>query len=89
MLAKENETPELKAAQTKLMGILEASRLKTSSTNLYEHVVAVVDFLVRNYPRDALIKFEEVSYLLKNGDYKLLEEFLQTCDTRHYARHDA
>ena len=68
------------------MDILESSRLQTSSTNLYEHVVNVVDFIVRNYPRQALERFEEVSYLIKQGDKAKLEKFLQTQDCRDYAR---
>lgn len=27
-----------------------------------------MDFLVVNYPNDAISKFEEVSYLIKHGD---------------------
>ena len=46
----------------------------------------VTDFLVRNYPREAIEKFEEVSYLIKNGDKAKLEKFLLTQDCRDYAR---
>ena len=67
---------EIKNASTKLMSVLESSRLTSSNKNLYEHCVAVVDFLVRNYPRDAIEKFEEVSYLIKQGDKQKLEAFL-------------
>lgn len=81
-------TPELKQAQAKLMKILDASRFATSSKTLFEHVVAVVDFLVRNYPNQAIEKFEEVSYLIKHGDKEKLKQFLLTQDCRDYARPD-
>ena len=71
-----SETAQMKQAQTKLMTILESSRLMSSNKNLYEHVISVVDFLVRNYPKDAIEKFEEVSYLIKHGDKQKLETFL-------------
>jgi len=37
-----------------------------------------LDFIVVNYPNEALLKFEEVSYLLKSGDTKKLHKFLST-----------
>lgn len=69
------------------MTILESQHHKNTSSNLYEHVVQVMDFLVQNYPREALEKFEEVSYLLKQGDNQKLKQFLLTEDNRKYARH--
>lgn len=46
--------------------------------NLYDHIVDVMDFLVTNYPTEAITKFEEVSYLIKKGDEALLKQFLRT-----------
>ena len=46
-----------------------------------------MDFLVTNYPTEAINKFEEVSYLIKNGDETLLKKFLRTEVSRRYAAH--
>jgi hypothetical protein len=54
---------------------------------LYEHVIDVMDFLVINYPDEALEKFEEVSYLIKLGSIEKLEQFLCTEDRRTYSQH--
>lgn len=45
---------------------------------MYDHIVEVMDFLVINYPHDAILKFEEVSYLIKQGDEAKLKQFLST-----------
>lgn len=46
-----------------------------------------MDFLVTHYPAEAILKFEEVSYLIKNGDEALLKRFLKTEVSRRYAAH--
>jgi len=46
-----------------------------------------MDFLVVNYPTDALSKFEEVSYLIKQGDEAKLRQFLKTAENKRYAAH--
>jgi hypothetical protein len=44
----------------------------------------IFKLLVRHYPNDALAKFEEVSYLLKNSDSINIEKFLRIKDIRNY-----
>jgi len=44
-----------------------------------------MDFLVVNYPNDALSKFEEVSYLIKQGDEAKLKHYLKTVESKRYA----
>jgi hypothetical protein len=46
-----------------------------------------MDFLVVNYPGDAINKFEEVSYLIKLGDEVKLKLFLKTFESKRYAAH--
>ncbi len=46
-----------------------------------------MDFLVINYPNDAILKFEEVSYLIKLGDEAKLKQFLCTQVKKRYAAH--
>jgi len=48
-----------------------------------------MDFLVVNYPNDALIKFEEVSYLIKHGDHNKLYQFLRSSAKKYNAHHDS
>jgi hypothetical protein len=57
--------------------------------NLYDHIIEVMDFLVVNYPNDALIKFEEVSYLIKHGDHNKLHQFLRSSAKKYNAHHDS
>jgi len=54
--------------QDQLRQLLISSKRSDQLKNLYDHIVDVMDFLVIHYPRDAITKFEEVSYLIKNGD---------------------
>lgn len=46
-----------------------------------------MDFLCVNYPDEAIVKFEEVSYLIKQNDEAKLRQFLKTQDVRRYAAH--
>ena len=87
LYAKDHIPGQLIKEQEKLKNLLESSRHASSSKNLYEHVIDVMDFLVVNYPFEALEKFEEVSYLIKQGSIEKLEKFLCTEDRRNYARH--
>lgn len=57
--------------------------------NLYDHLIDIMDFLVVNYPQDALHKFEEVSYLIKENDPVKLQKFLRTQVDLQYARNNA
>ena len=54
--------------QDALRQLLINSKRADQLKNLYDHIIEVMDFLVVNYPQDALCKFEEVSYLIKEGD---------------------
>jgi len=46
-----------------------------------------MDFLVINYPNDAILRFEEVSYLIKGGDEVKLKQFLKTHESKRYSAH--
>ena len=54
--------------QDNLRQLLISSKNSNQLKNLYDHIIDVMDFLVVNYPNDAITKFEEVSYLIKQGD---------------------
>jgi hypothetical protein len=54
--------------QDQLRQLLINSKRNDQLKNLYDHIIDVMDFLVVNYPQDAISKFEEVSYLIKQGD---------------------
>jgi len=56
---------------------------------LYDHLTDVIDQLVMHYPDQALLKFEEVSYLLKNRDTIKIEEFIKTQVTQLYSLPDS
>ena len=62
----------------RLKQVLTEAKHKTQMKNLYDHIVEVMDFLIVNYPNDALVKFEEVSYLIKQQDEHKLHRFLRT-----------
>jgi hypothetical protein len=64
--------------QDNLRNLLINSKRSDQIKNLYDHIVEVMDFLVINYPHDAILKFEEVSYLIKLGDEAKLKQFLST-----------
>ena len=68
-----------------LINLKNEQKLKS----LYDHIIEVLDFLVVNYPTEALRKFEEVSYLVKLNDHNKLHKFLSTEVNRYYARKDA
>jgi len=70
-----------------LRKLLIDSKRADSIKNLYDHIVDVMDFLVVNYPTDAIKRFEEVSYLIKKGDETKLKQFLKTCESKRYAAH--
>ena len=83
---------QLMKQQEKLKTILENSKENSiensaaPSRNLFEHVVDVMDFLIINYPREAIEKIEEVSFAIKQGDINQLNRFLLTEDKRPYAK---
>lgn len=58
-----------------------------SNTSIYEHVVKVIDRIVQSCPDRAIERFEEISYLIKNSDELVLEEFVRCHEERKYAQH--
>ena len=73
--------------QQDLVKLLRDSKAEASMKNLHEHIVEVVDRIVMSCPDKAIECFEEVSYLIKNGDKVKLEEFIRVNDKRDYAVH--
>ena len=75
-------------AQQDLRQLLRDSKSASALQNLYDHIVDVVDKIVQYCPDKAIESFEEISYLVKQGDRVKLEEFIKTRETRDYAVHD-
>ena len=71
-------------ARADLNKVLKA---KHSGTNIYDHIVKVVDRIVQSCPDRAIERFEEISYLVKNSDEIDLEEFVRCHEDRKYAQH--
>ena len=85
--AKEHLDPlpgQLLKAQADLSTVLKGAKPESGSGNLHEHIIKVLDKLVATCPDRALERFEEVSYLLKNGDKLALEDFIKTAENRDY-----
>ena len=55
--------------------------------NIYDHVVQVIDRIVRSCPDKAVERFEEISYLVKQHNQSRLESFVRCFDKRDYACH--
>ena len=88
-IKKEFVPSQLIKQHDKLRIMLTNQKNESKLKSLYDHIIDVLDFIVVNYPNEALLKFEEVSYLLKSGDTKKLHKFLSTEVQRQYARNDA
>ena len=73
--------------QQDLAQLLRDSKAESQITSLYDHIVTVVDRIVMSCPDKAIEVFEEVSYLIKNGDRLKLEEFIRVNDKRDYSVH--
>jgi len=68
-LTKDSLVPgALVREQDQLRQLLINAKRNDQLKNLYDHIIDVMDFLVVNYPNDAINKFEEVSYLIKSAD---------------------
>ena len=52
----------------KLQKVLQEAKSKKFMGNLYEHVLDVINHIVKYTPEKAIERFEEISYLLKNKD---------------------
>ena len=77
-IKKEFVPSQLIKQHDKLRVMLTNQKNESKLKSLYDHIIDVLDFIVVNYPNEALLKFEEVSYLLKSGDTKKLHKFLST-----------
>ena len=53
-------------------------------TDLYQHLVEVVNHIVMHCPDKGLDQFEEISYLLKHSDTINMEHFLRIAETDYY-----
>lgn len=73
--------------QDQLRQLLISAKRSDQLKNLYDHIVETMDFLVVHYPHDAITKFEEVSYLIKQGDEAAIQRFLKTQELKRYAGH--
>ncbi len=73
--------------QDDLAKLLKQSKADSQMRNLYDHIVEVVDRIVMSCPHKAIQCFEEVSYLIKNGDRVKLEEFIRVNENTNYAVH--
>ena len=85
--AKEHLDPlpgQLLKAQADLSTVLKGAKPESGNGNLHEHIIKVLDKLVATCPDRALERFEEVSYLIKNGDKLALEDFVKTAENRAY-----
>ena len=59
-----------------------------SGTDLYQHLVDVMNHIVLHCPDDGLEKFEEISYLIKHKDSIDMNEFLKITGDVNYAKPD-
>jgi hypothetical protein len=59
---------QLVREQDNLRQLLLNSKNSDKVKNLFDHIIEVMDFLVVNYPDEAILRFEEVSYLIKRND---------------------
>ena len=73
-------------ARADLTRVLQAKL--NNKPSIYDHIVKVVDRIVTSCPDQAIERFEEISYLIKNGDLVRLEDFVKCSDQRNYAIHD-
>lgn len=72
----------------KLQKVLQDAKSKKHLGNLYEHIVDVINHIVKCCPDKAIERFEEISYLLKNKDTLAIEEFLKLEVSSRHCRHD-
>ena len=73
-------------ARQNLQSVLRAKT--ASKPSIYEHIVQVIDRIVASCPDQAIERFEEISYLIKNADSLKLEDFVKCSVLRDYARHN-
>ena len=71
-------------ARQDLTKVLQA---KTNNTSIYEHIIQVIDRIVQSCPDQAIERFEEISFLIKNSTEINMEEFVRCHEDRRYAKH--
>lgn len=71
-------------ARQDLTKVLQA---KTNNTSIYEHIIQVIDRIVQSCPDQAIERFEEISFLIKNSEEINMEEFVRCHEDRRYAKH--
>lgn len=60
-----------------------------AGTDLYQHLVDIMNHIVLHSPDEGLEKFEEISYLIKNKESIDMNEFLKITGDVNYAKPDA
>ena len=80
----EPKANEVLKARQDLRKVLQQKQ--EGQVSIYEHVVKVVDQIVMSCPDQAIERFEEVSYLIKNSETEV-SEFIRCSDDRPHARH--
>ena len=65
-----------------------STKMGSSPSSIYDHIVKVVDRICASCPDQAIERFEEISYLIKNGDEIEISEFVRCKEERKYAQHD-
>ena len=58
----------------------------SNGQSLQNHMIKVLEHIVVHCPQDALNKFEEISYLIKNQDTLAIEDWLKVNDNREYSK---
>ena len=72
----------------KLQKVLSDAKSKKHLGNLYEHIQSVINHIVKYCPDQALERFEEISWLLKNKDSVAIAEFLKTSEQFRHCSHE-
>ena len=91
-VAKEHLEPlpgQALKARENLLELLKEAKAADQASNLYDHIVEVLNRLVASCPDRALERFEEVSYLVKNKDTLALGDFVKVHESRDYCVPDA
>lgn len=78
-------TPKLRDFEN-LRTLLRNSKSVDGTSDLYNHLIEVINHIVMHCPDDAIDKFEEISYLIKNSKEINIEEFLNLSQDRSYAK---
>ena len=66
-----------------LRNILRNNR-SDAGTDLYQHLVEVVNHIIMHCPENGLDKFEEISYLLKHKETMDINKFLKVTESYLY-----